>query len=95
MTARQGKTLTTVVMALLAVAIGANLALALLRHRPLGETIGMLPGVILIVLFANLRSRYARLEAEHGPDYPATRTRGRSLLVLLALVVAIAVGLTA
>jgi uncharacterized membrane protein len=95
MTAKQGRIISTVAMALLAFAIAANVALLLLRHRPLGDVAGMLPGLVLIVLFASLRSRYIQLEAEHGPDYQATRTRGRSLLIILALVLAIAGGLTA
>jgi hypothetical protein len=94
MTARQGKILSTVMMALIAAAVAAGVAETLVRHRPIGEAAPLFPGAIMIALFATLRSRYARLEAEHGPDHPATRTGGRSLLVALAVAVAIFAGLS-
>lgn len=95
MTARQGKIVSMALIMVLAVAIAFDVAMTLIRRRPLGGLATLLPGVLLIVLFVNLWGRYAQIEAEHGPDYAATKTSGRSLLVLLVLVLAIGGELTA
>jgi hypothetical protein len=95
MTARQGKIVSIALIGLLSATVVLGVMVTVLKHRPLGELTSFVPGVFLILVFANLWGRYARLEAEHGPQFVATRGGGRTLLVVLALGLAIGGGLAA
>ena len=95
MKARQGKIMSLVVIGLLAAAIVVNVVITLVKHRPLSDLASMLPGLLLILMFVNFWGRYDKLEAEHGPDYQATATPRRGLIILLAALVALFAGLVA
>jgi hypothetical protein len=93
MTARQGKTMAVVAIAVLSAAIALDVAVTLLKHKPLSDLTSLIPGVLLIVVFLNFWGSYAKLEAEHGPEYVATRTSSRTLILLGVLLLALGVGL--
>ena len=88
MTVRQGKRLMMIAAILVAVAAALNLVVAF-RHHGAGDFFEAAPLLVFLALLATLWRRYARLEAEHGPDYVAPTTRARPLLVGLAVVAAV------
>lgn len=95
MKARQGKILSLVAIGVLAAAIAVNVAVTLVTHQPLSQLASMAPGLLLLAVFATFWNRYAKLEAEHGPDYAASQSGGRAIILALGIVVAISAGLVA
>ena len=87
MTVRQCKQLMLFACLLIAVTLGLEVYLDVTRHGGDLDYIQIaIPGLFLVML-ASIWRRYARLEAEHGPDYVVPSTlNSRPVLVVAALV---------